>query len=166
MTLKKLTVFLFLIPLFSFKLLHEYYVSVTKIDFVKEKKAVQITSRLFTDDLESALRQQYGDTLRLNSKQNEKLISDYIGSYIKKTLFVTINGNPKKLNFIGNEYDLDVVISYMEIENVEQITTLKVSNKILYDVYSNQENIVRTHINSKNKTFILNKDNLEGIVKF
>lgn len=147
-------------------MVHDYYVSITKLNYVKEKKAVQITSRLFIDDLEMALRKQYGDTLKINSEQSEKQMSEYIGNYMKRSLLVTINGENKKLTFIGNEYDVDVVVCYMEIENVEAIHTLKVSNTVFFNMYSNQENIVRTNINSKNKTFILNKANKEGIVNF
>ena len=34
---------------------HKFYVGVFQVDYFKEKKAVQITARLFIDDLEKAL---------------------------------------------------------------------------------------------------------------
>ena len=49
-------VVILIIPLFAFSSLHKYYVSVTKIDYIKETQAIQITSRIFIDDFEKLLR--------------------------------------------------------------------------------------------------------------
>ena len=48
-------VVILIIPLFAFSSLHKYYVSVTKIDYIKETGAVQITSRIFIDDFEKVV---------------------------------------------------------------------------------------------------------------
>ena len=50
----------FILPVFLIILLssfawHKFYVSVTQIDFVPNKKRVEITSRIFIDDLEKAI---------------------------------------------------------------------------------------------------------------
>ena len=42
---------LFLVVLLSSFAWHKFYVSVTQIDFVPNKKRVEITSRIFIDDL-------------------------------------------------------------------------------------------------------------------
>ena len=38
---------------------HKFYVGVFQVDYFKEKKAVQITARLFIDDLEKALYKKH-----------------------------------------------------------------------------------------------------------
>ena len=37
---------------------HKFYVGVFQVDYFKEKKSVQITARLFIDDLEKALQKK------------------------------------------------------------------------------------------------------------
>lgn len=164
MTLKKLSFFLLLLPLFSFTVLHEYYVSITQVDYSEKTKALQITTRLFEDDLEFALRKHYGDTLRL-SKYPEN-VDKHLANYLKRFFKVTINGELVKLNYIGKEYDDGVALCYLEVENVARIKSIEISNTILFDIYENQENIIRTNINSKPKTFVLNANNSVEGVKF
>lgn len=167
MVLKRTVLLVFIVfTLFGFTAIHDYYVSITQVEFVKSEKAVQITTRLFLDDLEKALQKNYGDTLKLNSGKNEKIIDNYLSRYLKQALTIKINGKQVPLDFLGKEYDIDVAICYIEIKNIEAITSFEVSNTALFNVFDNQENIVRTLINSKHKTFVLDKWNTTGSVKF
>lgn len=59
MNISKAIVVASMIPLLAFSSLHKYYVSVTKVEHIKEKQTVQITSRIFIDDFEKLLRARY-----------------------------------------------------------------------------------------------------------
>jgi hypothetical protein len=59
-----------------------------------------------------------------------------------------------------------VVQCYLEIEKVGSIKSFSVENSVLYDLFSDQKNIVRTHINDKNKSFILIPENDKGMLNF
>ena len=48
--------------------LHKFYVGVFQIDYVKEKKAIQITSRLFIDDFEKALHKKHNKHFYITTK--------------------------------------------------------------------------------------------------
>ena len=50
---------LILVLLNGFSFVHKYYVSITQIDFVEEQESVQITSRIFIDDLEDVFRERF-----------------------------------------------------------------------------------------------------------
>ena len=39
--------------------MHKFYVSVTQIDYVAKKNRVEITSRIFIDDLNKVLEKKY-----------------------------------------------------------------------------------------------------------
>ena len=47
---------------------HKFYVSVTQIDYVPSKKRIEITHRIFIDDLEKALEKKYKKKVYLTSK--------------------------------------------------------------------------------------------------
>ncbi len=164
--MNKIKLLLISIPLFGFTSLHKYYVSNTQVDYVKEERAVQITSGLFVDDFEKLLKERYDDTIVLNENEEEALIDTYIEKYLRSKLKISIDGKTQNLVFIGKEYDNDIMYCYLEIENVVAINTMEISNTLLFDLFEDQKNIVRTNINEKYKTFILIPENKKGMLNF
>lgn len=148
-------VLLCILPLFGFQSLHKYYTSVTEIEYVPKKESVQIITRIFIDDFESVLKERYDESIMLNTQEENTLVDVYIKKYLKAKMKITINNQPAELNFIGKQYDTDMVKCYLEIEGVTDITSFKVSNTVLFDVFEEQQNIIKTNINSKQKSFTL-----------
>ena len=75
-------------------------------------------------------------------------------------------GNEFSFAFLGKKYEDDIVYCYLEIEGVTEIKSLLITNDILCDLYREQENIVRTKISGKNKSFVLNKANNKALLNF
>jgi hypothetical protein len=153
-------------PLLSVTCYHEYYVSVTEMTYAKEKKSLQIISQIFIDDFENVLRERYDENIILALKQEPQTIEMYMSRYLEDKLKVKINGVSYNFNFIGKEYQDDIVYCYLEIENIERITSIEVTNKILYDVIPKQQNILRLKINNKNKSFLLVEGNDNCMLNF
>ncbi|MBT8325007.1 MAG: peptidase E [Winogradskyella sp.] len=146
--------------------LHEYYVSVTKVEYVKKEQSVQIISQIFIDDLENVLRQRYDTSLTLALQNEDPKINDYIKRYLNTKIKITINGEAVPIEFIGKEYENDIAYCYLEITNIDQISSFSIENKVLLDIYKDQENIVRTYINQKHKSFILRNGSEKGVLNF
>ena len=157
---------LFLVPLLAFTAVHKYYVSVTQIDFLPEKQAVQITSRIFIDDFEKLLRTRYDEKITLATKNESPTTDSYIEKYLNEKLKLKINNKDVTLTFLGKEYDTDVIKCYLEIENIKTIKTIEISNKVLFDIFSDQQNIIKTKINSQQKSFILIPQNSSNLLTF
>lgn len=155
MTLKKSLLFLLIIPFVAFTTVHKYYVSVTQIEYVKEAESVQIISRIFIDDFENVLRKRYDESITLAGKNEQKTVDLYIKRYLSDKIKIKINDKVVKFNFIGKEYDADIMICYLEIEGVKRIDSFEVTNQLLFDLFEEQQNIVKTKINSKQKSFLL-----------
>ncbi len=155
-----------LFPLLSFTIMHKYYVSVSEIEFVKEQKAVQITSRIFIDDFEKLLRERYDKDITLAIGNELSTVNFYTEKYLKEKFKIEINEQEVEFNFLGKEYEDDIMVSYLEIENIDSISSIQVISHILLDVFPDQQNIVRLKINSKNKSFLLTKENDKGMLKF
>lgn len=162
----KFFVILFIIPLFAFTSMHKYYISVTQIDYIKEKESVQIISRLFIDDFENALKANYDEDIVLAEKDEAEIIDTYINRYLQKRMKLIINDNPVTFNFIGKEYEGDIIRCYLEVEHIKSIASFSMTNSVLFDLQSDQQNIVKTNINSKNKSFILTQNNPNAVLKF
>lgn len=158
--------FFVLIPIFAFTTVHDYYVSITQIEYVKDKKEVQIISRIFIDDFEKLIRKRYDPDLTLSVDNESPKVDFYIEKYLNEKIKIKINSQDIDATFIGKEYEGDIVYCYLQIENVESIETFEIINQVLFDLYKDQQNIVRTKINDKNKSFILIKENDKGLLNF
>jgi len=167
MTFLKVTLIgVFLFSINAFTALHKYYVSVTEVHYVEQSQAVQMISRVFIDDMEMALQNNYNDTIILAGKNESKLVNDYLREYFNARFKTKINGERSNIIFIGKEYEGDVMKCYLEIKNVEQINSIEISDEVLFDVAENQQNIIKTDINGKQKSFILNADTRNKVLNF
>ncbi len=166
MKAKKYLIALITAFLFTSLAMHKYYVSITEIEYVKDKQSVQIITRLFIDDFQRLLRERYDNKITLDESDEESDIDVLIDKYIKSRLKVTINTEDKIPVFIGKEYDQDIVYCYYEIENIPEVNTMNISNTVLFDIFSDQKNVVRTNVNGKNKTFVLIPENDKGMLNF
>lgn len=158
--------FFVLIPLLAFTTAHDYYVSITQIEYVKDKKEVQIISRIFIDDFEKLIRKRYDPDLTLAAEIESPKVDFYIEKYLNEKIKIRINDQDRDATFVGKEYEGDIVYCYLQIENVESIKTFEITNQVLFDLYKDQQNIVRTKINDKSKSFILIKENDKGLLNF
>jgi len=162
----KLLIIIAMLPLLAFTTVHKYYLSVTNIEYVSDKQSVQIISRIFIDDLELVLRQRYDENITLGTSKNEELIDAYIQKYLDHKIQIKINDTLVESIFIGKEYDNDVILCYLEIENVTSIKSFEITSQVLFDLFEKQQNIVKLKINSKNKSFVLIQENDKAMLNF
>ncbi len=167
MKYKSVFVLVVLLPiLFASTRIHKYYVSVTKVEYVEEQKSVQIITQIFIDDFENLLRQRYDESITLDIENELTTVDYYMERYLREKLLININGEPTKLVFLGKEYKDDITYCYLEIENISSIKSFSITNNVLFDLFDDQQNIVRTNINNKNKSFILISGNNKGVLNF
>lgn len=145
---------------------HKFYVSVTEVEYVKEKKSLQIISRIFIDDLENALRKRYEKRLSFSPNDEAEEVEAYLERYLKDKITIKINGKTADFKFIGKEYDNDILFCYLEIVNVEEIKSFQISNKVLFDSFDDQQNIVKLKINDESKSYILIHQNDKAMLNF
>ena len=155
----------FVVTLSSFSVFHKYYVSNTQIEYVEHKKSVQIITRIFIDDFENVLKERYYEDLSFDD-EDALLIDEYISRYLNEKLKLIINGEHKALFYLGKELELGIAKCYLEIEDVDQIKTLKVTNQTLFDLFTDQQNIVKLNVNAQKKSFVLTKQNDNAVLNF
>tara|TARA_R110002050_G_scaffold104052_5_gene213283 strand:+ start:47390 stop:47893 length:504 start_codon:yes stop_codon:yes gene_type:complete len=162
----KFLLIIFAIPLLAFTTLHKYYISVTQIDYIQEKQSVQITTRIFIDDIEKLLKDKYDANIELGIENESKTIDLYIETYLKEKIKIKINNENAHIVFIGKEYDADIMRCYLEIVDVKSIKSISIINQVLFNVFESQQNIIKTKINSKQKSFILTVKDANAVLNF
>ncbi len=165
--MKKLNylLFLLLIPLFAFTL-HKYYVSLTEIEYVEAQKSIQIISNIFIDDLEGEMDKKYHKTFNIGTKQEADSIDFYFKKYFHQNFHITVNDSINKYNYIGKEYEDNIVHFYLEIPNIQKLNSIQIINTSLFQSFENQQNIIKIKVKGFNKTFYLTRNNDKGLLKF
>jgi len=131
---------------------HPFYVSVTEIKHNPKEQTLEVSCKMFSEDLEEILKKNYKTAIDLTSEkqqaQNEKMIQDYL----VKHLTIQANGKTLKLNFIGFEKEAESVYCYFETEKVGAVKKLDVTDSILQDFSDKQINIIHVIVNSNRKS--------------
>ncbi|MCD6066885.1 MAG: hypothetical protein K0S33_1711 [Bacteroidetes bacterium] len=130
---------------------HPYFVSTTEINYNNPGKTIEITCRMFTDNLEEALKKIYKKEVDLlhpkDKKETEKLLADYINKHLK----ITSNGQKLPLEIIGFEKEEDAIWAYLEIKKDISPKTVSIENSLLYDFLPNQINMVHVMVNGTSR---------------
>lgn len=165
MKILKLVFLVLVLPLVGFSA-HKFYVSVTNIDYSDEDDALQITTRVFINDFEELLKLRYDIDVALATYDESNVADEYTEKYLKTKFVVEIDGELRAFDFLGKEYDRDIMICYLEIKDVEisKVKTISVQNDLLNDLFEEQKNVVHFNIQGKRKSLVLIKQNNKGML--
>lgn len=164
MSLKRKYLIFLIIPLLAFTL-HKYYISLTKVEYKEESNSVQITMRIFIDDLQEAINTTYHKNLELDEANKSNEIDTLIRKYISPKFKVTINKVASTYSYLGKEFDNDVVYLYLEIKKIKMINAIEIKNDVLMELFSDQINIIKLKINGSKKTFLLTNQKDKELLK-
>lgn len=145
---------------------HEYYLSVTEVNYKAESESLQIITRVFVDDFENVLRKRFNDEIRLVKDDEKGPVRKMIERYLEQKLHLKTNGEEHQLKYLGKEYDNDQVILYIEVEKVAPFTEISITNSILTDLFDDQKNVVHVKVNGVTKSLLLQKNEDHKSLKF
>lgn len=123
---------------------HPFHVSVSDIKYKEDQKALQISTRIFLDDLELALQAYSGrEKLDIVEKSNWDFVDEQLEKYVLERLKLwDEKDRAYELNYVGAEIEDDVMWVYVEIEKVKKLEKVTIWNAILHEVWADQENLV------------------------
>ncbi len=165
MNVLKKGLLILLLPLMAFTT-HKFYVSVTNINYSEQQEALQITSRVFIDDLGNVLFERYDFKAQLATDDESEQANAYIEKYFRTKFVVKINGEYVEYTFLGKKYDNDIVVCYLEIPDIKlnYLKSIEIQNEVLTDLFDEQQNVVHFKINTTKKSFVLVKENNKGML--
>ena len=147
--------------------LHPIHLSVTEITYSEKDKAIQITSRIFIDDLELSIQKQLNQpNLDILEPKNGLTLDQMAFGYLKEHLKVKLDGKPQIIKILGHEIEDVAVVFYIEIENVKKIKSLEVRNDVIMETHKDQSNIVHVTYKGPVKSVRLLRDKPSEVFKF
>lgn len=140
-SMKKILTFCFFLLFtgLSYSLDHKFYVSLTEITFNDENNRLEISSKVFYDDLQNAILVEDGYKIDDPLTEHKQQIEQYLSRHFS----VKVNGVNIPLKMIGVETEIDAVWCYLESEPLaNSIEELEVFNNVFVDLFPTQSNII------------------------
>lgn len=140
--------------------LHDFHASITRIDYNEESKVLEITLRVFTDDMSSGLDTYTGRNLSFGTPMESPSVNEKLPEYLNSRFKVLVDGKPIGYKYLGKELEEDATWIYLESEKTKPSKTIQVTNSVLTELFDDQGNIIHINIRGKKHTMGLSKENI------
>lgn len=164
---KKVLILLFIISFFGLSGFgfHKFYVSIYQINYNQKKQVLEITSRIFIDDLNDGLKLRYNKKTHIGEPTESPEDLVLLKKYLQENFSIKTNNLPKSMIFLSKELQGNVVVCYLKIIDISKIKTIEIENHCLLDLNPQQQNIIQTTIYEKKQSLLLTNDIVKGLLK-
>lgn len=161
----KIVTIAFMFVLFSAFAVHKFYVGMFQLEFVAQKKELQITTRLFIDDVNDALEKKYHKRTFIADPKESKEDQISLQNYIVEKFKIKINNQSKAYFFLSKEVENNVLICYFKIKDIPKINSIEIENSIMTELYPEQQNIIQFNNNGKKSSLLFTEETTTGTLK-
>lgn len=135
--------------------LHDFHTSLTQMQFDSKTQTVEISIRMFTDDLETALtRENGGKPVQFGSQTKpDQLLERYVRRHF---VMADAQRKPRPYTYIGYEQEADAHWVYIEMpaSGADTFKNIVIKQDILMDLFNDQVNLVNIQYNQQKKTVV------------
>ena len=119
---------------------HPFYVSITELNIAQD--TLQVSLRVFTDDLELALSDVHQQKIFLNDPSRYEKNFIYIRDYLFDLVQAGNGAGFKRIEWIGHEFEEDVCWIYGQMPIDADLRVLFFKNAVLFETYDDQQNLI------------------------
>ena len=145
---------------------HPFYISVCQVDHNPDTAALEMSFRIFMDDLELALESMGTERLHLGTEREAEKADLYIGRYLARHVVIEINGRRVSPAFLGKEVGPDAMWCYMEVENIPVLESMTLTNSLLLETFEDQVNLVHVNAKGQKKSLIFDRQQVRQTLDF
>jgi hypothetical protein len=146
---------------------HKFYMGIFQVNYAAEKKMIQITSRIFIDDLNNGLEKKYHKKTFVGTEKETQADIDLLKKYLADNFSIKINGQPKSITFLSKEVEAgDVLVCYSRIKDIDKFKTIEISNSVLVDWNAEQQNITHISVFGIKKSVLFTESSRKEVLKY
>lgn len=146
---------------------HKFYMGVFQVNYVTEKKMIQITSRIFVDDLNNGMEKKYHKKTFVGTDRETQADIDLLKKYLADNFSVKTDGQVKTITFLSKEVEAgDVLVCYSRIKDIDKFKTIEISNSVLVDWNSEQQNITHVSAFGIKKSVLFTESSRKEVLKY
>ena len=145
---------------------HKFFVALYQVNYVPQKKMLQITARIFVDDLNAAIGKKYTKKVNLGSEKEtgEDLI--LLKKYLSEKLVIKVNGQTKSMLFLSKELEGDILICYLSVKDISKINAIETYNSMIVEGNNEQQNIMHFNVNGVKNSILFTESTSKGMLKY
>jgi hypothetical protein len=140
-------------------------VSESFILYNKETKSIQVTKKIFIDDLEESINSRYKTKFDILKDVNSPDFENTLKKYLQENFIISVDGAELSCDFLGKEIENDALWCYLEVKSVKKLKQVDVKSSLIMNVYTNQVNLIYLNYLGRKKSLMLTyKKNKEALV--
>jgi hypothetical protein len=146
---------------------HKFYMGVFQVNYVTEKKMIQITSRIFVDDLNNGMEKKYHKKTFIGTERETPADIELLKKYLADNFSVKTDGQLKPITFLSKEVEAgDVLVCYSRIKDIDKFKTIEISNSVLVDWNAEQQNITHVSAFGTKKSVLFTESSRKEVLKY
>jgi hypothetical protein len=145
---------------------HVFYISVARVKWNGQHERLDLSVRIFTNDLEQAIQAKGGPELKLWTEGAHPESDRHIADYLVSRLRFRVNGRDATLEFVGKADALDATACFFQIRGIKTVRFIEVENRILIDLFDAQTNVMQFEVGDSKKFMNLDRSLYRETVKF
>ena len=131
---------------------HKFYASLAQADYNPRTKSLEVSMRVFADDLERALTKRAGRSVRIDGAPD---IAAQITDYLRERFELRgRDGKIRELKWVGMAAQVDSAWLHFEIVAIENLDGASLRNRVLLEIYPDQVNTTIVKADGKQRDFI------------
>ena len=135
---------------------HDFHSSLAEIHYNAASKSLEVSLRVFSDDLNTALTKANSRTVRVDqTAAADALIKQYLD---KRFAFTNAKNARKPIVWVGKEMAVDVTWLYFEVPLNENLNGMRFENSLLCELFEDQVNIVNLNYQNQKRTYLFKAD--------
>ena len=131
--------------------MHPFHGSVIEINHNISDKTLEISCKIYTDDLEKILVKNYNKKVDLINPPNKPAMDSLIKKYVFSHIAIQVNRTPVAMSYIGFENESEAAYVYIQANNVATLNKLEIRTNLMYDLFDDQVNIIHLTIDGTNR---------------
>ena len=131
---------------------HPFHVSLVEINHNSSDKTLEISCKIFTDDFEKVLAQNYKTKVDLINPPNKAAMDTLVKKYIFSHLSLSVDGKQGKLLYVGFERESEAVYGYVQVNDIPAVKKIDIANKLMYDLFTDQINLMHVIVGGNRKS--------------
>ena len=143
--------------------LHPVYVSMTNMDVDTQKGDIEVSIRIFTDDLETVLHNKYNVHSWIGTESEHVDSRRLLIQYVNERFKIVVNNSDEPVSLVTDSITIvgDMLWFNMSGSARQAIAAMEINNRLLTDFFPSQKNlmIVGTGENEREKGFNLDRRN-------
>tara|TARA_Y100000782_G_C10184442_1_gene265676 strand:- start:259 stop:774 length:516 start_codon:yes stop_codon:yes gene_type:complete len=137
---------------------HAFHVSILEVKYSPENSELEFAAKLFTDDLERAMREEMElGVLNIGGAHEAEQLDSMIVAYLDDHFEVKASSVQQEIPFkyVGREGDLDAQWVYFTVPVSKTQNHYNLSYTVFFEIFEDQRNVIHFETPDKKDSFVL-----------